>query len=58
MQGFAGAFGVGRRPERDKGATAVHARVLVANNGNILQGTKAVKGGEDLFFIHVFGDLS
>ena len=57
MESLLSLFGIACRPIGDKGATPVQLCVLVANNRDVLQGTKAVKGREDILFVHRLGNL-
>jgi hypothetical protein len=48
---------VGNAPVRNKGAAPVHARVLVSDNGDILERTVLVKGREYVLLHEILGDL-
>lgn len=44
-------------PVSDKCAASVQPSVLVANDGDVLERTKGIKGRENVLFVEILGDL-
>jgi hypothetical protein len=50
VEGLDSLFSISRRPIGDKCASTVKARVLVTNNGDILEGAKGTKRRKNVLF--------
>jgi hypothetical protein len=57
VQGLPRAFGIDWVPICNKGTATMDTGVLVTDHGDVLQRSIGIKGGEDVLFIHGFGDL-